>query len=440
MKRLMITAPASGAGKTTVVCALLQLLKNHGLRPAALKCGPDYIDPMFHSEISCVDSRNLDGFFMDDNIMNYLLRESSLAADICMIEGAMGYYDGAGFTDEASAYSCARATSTPAVLVLDGSGAGISAAAVLKGFMDFKPQSNIRGVIFNRTSPHVYERLAKECRRMGAVPLGYIPRDSRFTIKSRHLGLVTAGEISSLRSQLELIAENAVIDLKSLMALAEAPDICACAPQFPHLGKGARLAVARDRAFCFYYRDNLEYLQKCGLELCFFSPLADKRLPEGISGLLLGGGYPELYLEELSQNREMLASVREAILSGLPTAAECGGFLYLHRSIDGIPMAGVLPSKAFNAGKLTRFGYVTLTARKDNLYTKKGETLRTHEFHYWDSEDPGTSFSAQKPYSARCWDTGIAQGDLLAGFSHLHYWGNFAAANSFIRRISQWKV
>ncbi len=440
MKRLLITAPASGAGKTTVVCAVLSLLKKHGFCPAALKCGPDYIDPMFHSEVSSVDSRNLDGFFMDDNIMNYLLHESSISSDICIIEGAMGYYDGAGFTDEASAYSCARTTNTAVVLVLDGSGVGISLAAVLKGFMDFRQDSNIKGVIFNRTSPHVYAKLAEECRRLGVVPLGYIPRDERFVIKSRHLGLVTAAEIGSLRSQLELIAENAVIDIEALMKLAEAPKIIASAPPFPNLGHGARIAVARDRAFCFYYRDNLEYLKKCGLELCFFSPLSDKALPEGVSGLLLGGGYPELYLEELSQNKPMLESIRRAVLSGMPTVAECGGFLYLHRSIDGVPMADVLPSKSFNAGRLTRFGYVTLTARCDNLYTKKGGILKAHEFHYWDSEEPGDTFTAQKPHSGRSWNTVVSGKNFLAGFSHLHYWGNFEAANSFIRRISQWKV
>lgn len=439
MRRVMITGVSSGTGKTTVTCAVLGALKKRGLIPAAFKCGPDYIDPMFHSEVTGVKSRNLDGFFMDKETMKYLLWENSKGTDISVLEGAMGYYDGAGFTDNASAYSIARDTKTPVILVIDASGIGLSVGAVIKGCMEFRRDSGICGVIFNKVSPMVYPKMAETARSIGVTPLGYIPKNSEFSLESRHLGLVTAKEVCGIKEKLDMMASLDTIDIDGILKLSEAEDIRAKEPDFQNIGHGVKIAVAKDKAFCFYYQDNLDYLKRCGCELVEFSPLNDKRLPEDISGLILGGGYPELYLEKLSENTSMRESVKRKVDEGLPTAAECGGFMYLHKSIEGIPMAGVIDAEAYNAGRLVRFGYIRLTALKDTMYCRKGESIPAHEFHYWDSSENGDAFLAEKPYSKKSWKGGISKGNLAAGFAHIHYYGNTNFADNFIRSAVKWK-
>ena len=443
--RLLLCAPVSGGGKTTVTCALLQALVNRGVKPAAFKCGPDYIDPLFHSEIIGARSRSLDLFFLSEETARYLLERGGREAGLALIEGAMGYYDGVAMSSQASAYHLARATQTPAVLVADGRGSALTAAAVIQGLKNFRADSGIRGVIFNRVSPMLYPRL-KACveEETGLRVYGYLPNLPGCTLKSRHLGLVTAGEVADLKEKLQALAAQAeqTIDLDGLLALAAtAPDLNAAPPPLPEPVEGAPvIAVARDRAFCFYYADGLELLEAMGARLAEFSPLADKALPRGTCGLYLGGGYPEEFARELAANHSLLGEIRQKILRGLPTVAECGGFLYLHRCLSGADgqydwrMAGVFSGRAANTGKLSRFGYVTLTAKKDGLLCHAGESFPAHEFHYWDSTGPGEDFRAQKPQSGRGWDCGWHSPTLYAGFPHFHFWArpelarNFAAA------------
>ena len=443
--RLLLCAPASGGGKTTVTCALLQALVNRGVKPAAFKCGPDYIDPLFHSEIIGARSRSLDLFFLSEETARYLLERGGREAGLALIEGAMGYYDGVAMSSQASAYHLARATQTPAVLVADGRGSALTAAAVIQGLKNFRADSGIRGVIFNRVSPMLYPRL-KACveEETGLRVYGYLPNLPGCTLKSRHLGLVTAGEVADLKEKLQALAAQAeqTIDLDGLLALAAtAPDLNAAPPPLPEPVEGAPvIAVARDRAFCFYYADGLELLEAMGARLAEFSPLADKALPRGTCGLYLGGGYPEEFARELAANHSLLGEIRQKILRGLPTVAECGGFLYLHRCLSGADgqydwrMAGVFSGRAANTGKLSRFGYVTLTAKKDGLLCPAGESFPAHEFHYWDSTAPGEDFRARKPQSGRGWDCGWHSPTLYAGFPHFHFWArpelarNFAAA------------
>ena len=443
--RLLLCAPASGGGKTTVTCALLQALVNRGVKPAAFKCGPDYIDPLFHSEIIGARSRSLDLFFLSEETARYLLERGGREAGLALIEGAMGYYDGVAMSSQASAYHLARATQTPAVLVADGRGSALTAAAVIQGLKNFRADSGIRGVIFNRVSPMLYPRL-KACveEETGLRVYGYLPNLPGCTLKSRHLGLVTAGEVADLKEKLQALAAQAeqTIDLDGLLALAAtAPDLNAAPPPLPEPVEGAPvIAVARERAFCFYYADGLELLEAMGARLAEFSPLADKALPRGTCGLYLGGGYPEEFARELAANHSLLGEIRQKILRGLPTVAECGGFLYLHRCLSGADgqydwrMAGVFSGRAANTGKLSRFGYVTLTAKKDGLLCHAGESFPAHEFHYWDSTAPGEDFRARKPQSGRGWDCGWHTPTLYAGFPHFHFWArpelarNFAAA------------
>ena len=440
--RLLLCAPASGGGKTTVTCALLQALVNRGAGPVAFKCGPDYIDPMFHSEIIGAKSRNLDLFFLGRDTARYLLEKNSRGSGLALIEGVMGYYDGIGLSADASAYDLARATGTPAVLVLDGRGRALTAAAAVKGMRDFRPDSGIRGVILNRVSPMLYPRLKEAIEgETGVTVYGYLPNLPGCALESRHLGLVTAAEVAGLREKLSALAAQAEksVDIDGLLALAaSAPALNAPAPALPPPVEGRpRIAVARDKAFCFYYADGLELLEALGAELAEFSPLADEGLPEGACGLYLGGGYPELFAGALAANAPMREAVRAAVAGGLPTVAECGGFLYLNRLLsDGEgrdwPMAGALPGRAANTGRLGRFGYVTLTAQKDGLLGRAGTRLPAHEFHYWDSDAPGSDFRADKPQSSRGWDCAFHTPTLYAGFPHFHFWAAPAAARNFV--------
>ena len=379
--------------------------------------------------------------------------EEKPVSDITVIEGVMGFYDGISVSDEASAWDVARATDTPVVLVVDGRGRARSIAAEVLGFMRLREPSNIAGVILNRVSPSLYPRLAElvesEC---GVRVYGYLPKLDDCSLESRHLGLVTADEVVDLREKLDKLADTmaTTVDIDGLLGLAKsAPPLYTSGSEGAGLAdaspkvRSVRIAVARDVAFCFYYADSLRLLEKLGAELVEFSPLHDATLPEGVAGIYLGGGYPELHARELSENEPMLASIRAAIEAGMPTVAECGGFLYLHEQLEdekgaSWPLVGIVPARAFRTPKLGRFGYVTLAAKHDGLLAAEGETLRAHEFHYWDSEAPGDAFSAQKPQSARGWECCISTPTLHAGFPHLYFPGSPEAARRFVEACEAW--
>lgn len=349
----------------------------------------------------------------------------------------MGYYDGMSLTSaKASSYELAKASRTPAVLVVNAKGASLSVLAAIHGFLTFCPDSGIRGVILNRCSPMTYEALAgaiRECFGGRVTPLGYLPPMPDCALESRHLGLVTAAEVEGLKEKLAALAAQAekTVDLDGLLALAETAGAVCCDPvELPHYDTPVRIAVARDRAFCFYYEDSLQALRDMGAELVDFSPLNDRALPEKIHGLYLGGGYPELYARELSENTAMRSAIRAALERGLPCIAECGGFMYLTEGIGEWPMAGFLPGVCFDTGKLTRFGYVTLTAREDNMLCKAGETIRGHEFHHWDVVPSGDRFTAAKA-NGKTWDCVTANDRLYAGYPHFHFYANPAFAKGF---------
>ena len=434
--RLVLAGTNSGCGKTTVACAILQAFVNRGLSVAACKCGPDYIDPMFHSRIIGAKSSNLDPFFFDDDTLRYLLAENSRGCDLAIIEGVMGYYDGLSLTStQASTFEVAQKTESPAVLIVNVRGAALSVLATVQGFLQFQPENQIRGVILNGCTAMSYGPLAREIeRRFGLKACGFLPRLPDCALESRHLGLVTAQEVTDLREKMQRLAAAAekTLDLEALLRLAQnAPALRVTPMELPEPCAPVRIGVARDRAFCFYYEDSLSLLHRLGAELVCFSPLEDRTLPSGLQGLYLGGGYPELYAEELSQNTAMRTSIRKAVSGGLPCIAECGGFMYLTGKIGNAPMAGVLPGGCFDTGKLTRFGYVTLTAQKDNLLCRAGEKIPAHEFHHWDAESPGSDFEAEKP-SGKRWLCAHATKTLYAGFPHFHFYANASFAVRFL--------
>lgn len=427
--RLILAGTNSGCGKTTVTCAVLQALVNRSLRVGALKCGPDYIDPMFHSRIIGAKSGNLDLFFFSENTTRYLLAKHGADRDISVIEGVMGFYDGVGLTStRASTYDAAQVTHSPVVLVLDAKGASLSVLAALHGFLRFRPDNRIRGVIFNRCSAAAYQALAGCVRQhfAGAVePLGYLPPMPQCALESRHLGLVTAAEVDDLKEKTQLLALQAEksLDLDGLLALAAQAEPVSCQPvELPQLER-VRIGVARDRAFCFYYEDSLDALRAMGAELVPFSPLDDPALPSDLHGLYLGGGYPELYAQQLSENKTMRQSIRTALERKLPCIAECGGFMYLTQRIGAYDMVGALPGTCRDTGRLTRFGYVTLQAGRDCLLCAAGETIPGHEFHRWDCDCPGEDFTAEKASGLR-WACVTANETLYAGYPHFHFYAN----------------
>lgn len=440
--RILIAAPASGVGKTTVVCGLLRVLTRRGVRVQACKCGPDFIDPEFHRAVLGVPSRNLDLFLAGESLVRELVAQGANGCDLTLMEGAMGYYDGIAQGSDASAYDVARITQTPVVLVVDARGRALSVAAEVLGFMHFRESSHIAGVIFNRVSPGYYAQLKAmvECET-GIPVLGYVPQVDGARLPSRHLGLVRADEVDGLMAKVDALADEVekTVAVDELLVLAHTAESIDFEPRVLPAASAARpvIAVARDEAFSFYYEDALGLLEQLGAHLAFFSPLHDRELPEGTCGLYLGGGYPELHARELSENAILRMHLRQAIVGGMPTIAECGGFLYLHETLEDAqntawPMVGVVKARAFRQGRMSRFGYVTLTARGDGLLAHTGEALAAHEFHYWESEEPGAAFHAQKPQSKRAWECGFNTSTLYAGFPHLYLSGVPSVAKRFV--------
>lgn len=438
--RFMITAPNSGSGKTTITCAILKALLNQGLKPAAFKAGPDYIDPMFHSRVVGAKSRNLDIFMLGENICRYLLAKNTQNSDVAVLEGVMGFYDGIGTTPEGSAYALAKETDTPVIMTVAAKGASLSLAALINGFKNFREDSNIKGVILNNVSEMTY-RYYKDVieKETGVKLLGYMPEMDDCGFESRHLGLITAEEINDLQAIINRLAEQAAatIDIAAIIEIAkEAPVLSCMEPKTEKVAK-VRIAIAQDKAFCFYYQDSLDLLVEMGAELVPFSPLVDKEIPP-CEGLFLGGGYPELYAEQLAKNTSMLASIKQFVLQNKPCLAECGGFMYLmerYTDKDGAswPWVGAIKGEVYMTKKLKRFGYITLESSNDNLLAKIGEKINAHEFHYSDSTANGSSFVAKKASSNAQWECINADDSLCAGYPHMHLWGNPNFAANFIR-------
>ena len=434
----MITAASSGSGKTMITCGLLELFKRKGLNPLACKCGPDYIDGLFHKQVLELEGMNLDSYFeAPEELRDKYSRLSK--GHLPVVEGVMGYFDGlGGSTTRASSWEVAHILDLPAVLVVDARGASVSLAALIKGFLEFeRPMgSQIKAVIFNRMSPMLYPRIRELVEReTGIRAAGFVPELDFLKVGSRHLGLVLPEEIAGLREQMNRLGKclEETIDWEFLEelgaekeerdALEEENTEASCTAAFSF-----RLGIAMDEAFCFYYQDNLRLLERLGGELVYFSPIHDRSLPEQLDGLILGGGYPELYCEALSLNESMRESVKKAAEGGLPVLGECGGYLYLLEELEAEdgriwPMTGVLKGKGYKKGKNSRFGYIGVEAEKDSLYLKPGEQIRGHEFHYWDCEvlEEEWVMRAKKPVGNRSWPCIRIKNQVMAGFPHLFY-------------------
>ena len=450
---VLIAATKSGSGKTTITCALLQALKERGIRTRAFKCGPDYIDPMFHKQIIGVPSRNLDTFFSGPEQIRELYqmnsKETDDKAEISVIEGVMGLYDGlGGIREEGSAYHLAEVLDIPIVLVLDAHGMGRSMIPLLFGFLKYDKSHLIRGVILNRTTPMFLQTIAPLIEQELKLPvLGCFPKTQKLVMPGRHLGLVMPDEIDDIRRQLHEAAVQLekTVDIDRILAIAdEAGNI----DDFSRKTAGKpcadlRLAVAQDEAFCFYYEDNLRMLRENGVTIVWFSPIHDETLPQNIDGILLGGGYPELHARALEANEKMRRAIRDSIIAGMPSVAECGGFMYLHDTLvdktgASFGMAGVLPAECKDTGKLVRFGYVEIE-EKEAGWLPAGTNIRGHEFHYYDSSDNGMDCVAQKPVTGRNWPCIHSTPEHWWGYPHLYYPSNPEFVYHFVAQMRKWK-
>ena len=437
----MIAGTGSGCGKTMVTLAVLRAMQRRNIPLAAFKCGPDYIDPMFHKAVLGIPSRNLDLFFFSEREVRGLIVRSIPHKGVGVIEGVMGFYDGvSGTTDTDSAAHLARETGTPAILGVRPKGQSLSLAAMLSGFRNFA-ENTLCGVILNGIADTMYPFYRDIVQKSGLKVLGYLPSVPEAEIPDRHLGLVTADELKDLNYRLDLLADAAEnsIDIEQILKISRiASQLSDDSEKIsPVTKKPVRVAVARDKAFCFYYEDNFEVLRNLGAELVEFSPISDSCIPENTDGLYLGGGYPELHISELLNNVKMRNSIKNAIEKGLPTIAECGGFLYLHEHLEGAEMVGVVRGNAVLTKKLQPFGYVTLTAQDDNMLSACGGQIRAHEFHYAKSENNGHDFVAEKP-NGRKWPCVHTTKSLYAGFPHLFLRANIDFPEKFVRACMEW--
>lgn len=430
----MIGGTGSGCGKTTVTCALLQALVNRKMNVLACKCGPDYIDPMFYRRIIGADSCNLDSFFCGRDTLNFLLSRKS---DITVIEGVMGFYD--GLCGKGSSHEVSLETDTPVIIVIGAKGMSDSLGAVMKGFLTYKEPNNIIGFIFDRLPESQIEKARELCREMNVKYFGRLASDESICIESRHLGLVTPDETENIKGKIHRLGENGENDLliDEIISAAECSEPKYEISPVPDFKADVRIALSRDEAFCFYYPENVSLLEKLGAEIVPFSPLSDKALPENVQGLILCGGYPELYMKRLSENTSMLESVKLAIETGMPCIAECGGFMYLHERVQDInggyyKGAGVIKGEAYKTDKLQRFGYITLTAERDNVLCGEGESFPAHEFHKWDSTACGEDYIAQKPYKNISYKCIHGEENIYAGFPHLYFYAYPQMAKNFL--------
>ncbi len=450
--RIMIAAERSGCGKTTFTCGLLQVLKNRGKKPVSFKCGPDYIDPMFHKKVLGVPSTNLDPYFLDESGIRGLLCDRAIEGDCGVIEGVMGIYDGINVdSDRFSSYAVSDCSDTNIILMVNGRGASRTLIPIIKGILAEDKSRRIRGIILNQISEAMYQRLKpvleEELLSAGfeVRVVGFLPKNDDISISSRYLGLSLPSEIQGLREQINLMADmiEKYTDVDAILELMEGSGDLETGVTFAgeeseaESGKRLTLAVAKDEAFCFYYKENIEAFEKRGVNIVYFSPIRDKKLPEGVSGLLLGGGYPEEYAKELCDNTSMLESIKNALNAGLPCIAECGGFMYLHRSIqtkDGevYQMVGAIDAAAHYTGHLVRFGYFSVSACEKKSFQGL-EGMRGHEFHYFDSSDSGRDALLEKTSTGKKYQAMIIDEKRVMGYPHLYYNSSPGFVDDFIR-------
>lgn len=441
MNSIIISGTRSGVGKTTITTAILSLLDN----PIPFKLGPDFIDPMFHKFVCGNDSTNLDLYMMEEDTVKFLFNKHSKNDGFSVLEGMMGLYDGLGNDlDNYSSAHISRVLKIPIILVVDGKSIGTSLAAVIRGYETLDSRVCIKGVIINRVSESMYLYHKKAIEKYtSAICVGYLPNDEEIVIKERHLGLMQASEVIDLKERinhLKTIASK-TIDIKAIKKISK---------DFHHkeltnnelsnvknIFKGIKVGIAKDKAFSFYYNDNIELMKYAGMEIEYFSPLNDKCLPE-VDCLYIGGGYPEVYGDKLSNNKDMLNAIRKFSESNKLIYGECGGMMYLSKYIETVDedkyeMCGIFKHNVKMQKKLNikRFGYIIVNTL-DNI------KIKAHEFHYSDvfnTEESNYYYSIKKAKKERKWQGGFIIRNTIAGYPHIHFYSNIGFFVNLFNRI-----
>ncbi|MFJ7682206.1 cobyrinate a,c-diamide synthase [Peribacillus butanolivorans] len=436
-RRLVIAGTGSGVGKTTLTIGIMAALQKKGYTVQGFKCGPDYIDPTYHTAVTRRTSRNLDSWMFEHDIVREILNKASVGADISIIEGVMGFFDGKNpLSNTGSTAEISMITESPVLLIVNCASMARSAAAIVKGFQAFSTGPNIIGVIANQVGSEGHYKIVKAAIEQECdVPvMGYMKRELDIDIPSRHLGLIPAIERGELEPFFDKLAHLVMetIDIEQLYLLAKTSTISSGNSGIFQSSskKDVCIAVAKDAAFNFYYQENLELLEAKGANIKYFSPLKGDEVPLDADGLYLGGGFPEEFADELSRNEIAIKSIRNAIEKGLPTLAECGGFMFLSKSIETTsgekyPMAGLIPGRIKMQKKLAALGYREITGTESNFLIKDCEQAKGHEFHYstFESDDVlPHAYEAKGRFGSK--KEGCIKGNLVAGYTHFHFASN----------------
>ncbi|MBC8059562.1 MAG: cobyrinate a,c-diamide synthase [Clostridiaceae bacterium] len=435
MKSIVISSNSSGGGKTTLTLGLMKAIIKRGFEVQGYKAGPDYIDPAFHKHVTDKASRNLDLYLMGE--AGVKASYSRGTGEFGVIEGVMGLYDGKGVDSEYSTAHLAKLLKLPIVLVITPKAQSVTLCAEINGILNFE-DSNIVGVILNNINGGYYKLLKAAIEKNCSPNLkvfGYLPKDERLELKSRHLGLVQSSEVKDLDKKIESCSQllEDYVDIDSL--LSEFMETEEFQDDFHRESIGLKIAVAQDKAFNFYYKENMELLEEYGT-VEYFSPLKDKKLPENIDFLYLGGGYPEVFISELSNNKSMLNSIKNALDNGLKCYAECGGLMYLTNSIEGKGTVGFFKGEAHMATGLQNFGYAQLTVVKDNSVVKQGLTINCHEFHksFVDMREETVCNVDKISFDGglKQWNCGYLKNNTMGTYAHIHFFGNMKFIESML--------
>lgn len=454
MNRIMIAGTKSGVGKTTVSMGIMATLSKR-MKVQAYKVGPDYIDPAFHTFITSRNCRNLDSYMMNQDMIKYLFKENMNDADMAVVEGVMGLFDGAEVgNDIGTSTSVAKILDIPVILVVDGSNVASSLAATVKGFDTFDKNLKISGVIINNVGSEAHYDLLKRAieYHTDVVPCGYLIKNKELSLPERHLGLVPAGELNSLTDIFDNLALQIekTIDIDKIMKIASATkDIEVDYAPVMVNEEPVRIAIAKDKAFNFYYQDALDLLEKYNaVKWVPFSPINDKSLPENIHGIYLGGGFPEVFAKELSANKAIQSDLIDKLNDGIPYVAECGALMYLcERLVDleGIEhdMLGWLEGKTTMQTRLQRFGYATLTTSEETVFGEADMIVNVHEFHRSKAEvnEKEVYKLEKKRYNEviKSWNCGYKKNNGVAAYAHIHFASNLAFGNGFVKSCLNYK-
>lgn len=453
--RFILAGTNSGVGKTTITLGLLNGFHRKGVKIQPFKSGPDYIDPAFHTFVTGNASRNLDAWLLPEDNIRRLMVKSGYDKDLSIIEGVMGFYDGHSVHKKVgSTAHLSKILEAPVVLIINGSGISTSAAAIVHGFKTFDPNVNIAGVIINMVnSQRHYDILKEAIEDMAGVKCyGYLKKNPEMNLSSRHLGLIPSYEVDALKEKIDLISDmmDETIDFDGLLALGQEAPIIETEKLEVEKIVDLTIGVAMDKAFNFYYKDNLDMLEALGAKLVHFSPLEDEKLPEGLDGLYVGGGFPEIFAGELSANKSMLASVKDYIEGDMPVYAECGGLMYMCQSIVDLEgksyeMVGVIENTSTMTGRLKRFGYVEASLNEDTIIGKSGTAFRAHEFHRSElsvCDDDHMQYDVEKDRGngdVKRWNCGYSYKNFLGGYAHIHFYNNLELPVNFLKTCQRIK-